>query len=157
MCVRRPPRPGRVAGAAACMALLGCAACGSSSVEVPAPTRGPAECAALVDALPDTVDGKQRRRVEPADALAAAWGDPAIVLRCGVAEPGALTPSSPCAEVNRVGWFAERVDAGYRFTTIGRSANVQVEVPYDHEPAADALVDIAAAVRDTVPETQPCV
>jgi hypothetical protein len=145
-------------GAVACLAALTMAAgCGTSSVEVTGPTRGPAQCAELLDALPEVVDGQQRREVEPPDALAAAWGDPVIVLRCGVPEPERLTSSSPCAEVNRVGWFAEQRRDGYRFTTIGRTANVQVQVPYEYEPAADALVDVAFAVRSTVPEEQPCV
>jgi hypothetical protein len=131
--------------------------CGTSSVEVTGPSRGSAECAELLDALPDVVDGQERREVEPPDVLAAAWGDPVIVLRCGVADPERLTASSPCAEVERVGWFAEQRQDGYRFTTIGRASNVQVEVPYEYEPAADALVDVADAVRSTVPEVQPCV
>jgi Protein of unknown function (DUF3515) len=150
-------------GAVACVAATTlavstlAAGCGTSPVDVGAPTRGPAECAELLDALPAVVDGQERREVEPADALAAAWGDPVIVLRCGVADPERLTSSSPCAEVNRVGWFAEQREDGYRFTTIGRSSNVQVQVPYEYEPAADALVDVADAVRSTVPEEQPCV
>ena len=145
-------------GAVACLAATTLAAgCGTSPVEVTGPTRGPAECAELLDVLPEVVDGQERREVEPPDALASAWGDPVIVLRCGVADPERLTPSSPCAEVNRVGWFAEQRQDGYRFTTIGRSSNVQVQVPYEYEPAADALVDVADAVRSTVPEEQPCV
>jgi hypothetical protein len=149
-----------MAGAAVCLttvavALLpaGC----SSTVDVGGPTRGPAECRALVRGLPDTVDGQSRRDVQPEQALAAAWGDPPIVLRCGVPAPAALTASSTCAEVNGVGWFAEQRADAYRFTTIGRSANVEVQVPYDYQPAADALVDLAADVRRQVPEVQPCV
>jgi hypothetical protein len=149
-----------MAGAAVCLAvaspalpLSGC----SSAVEVGGPTRGPAQCRALVRELPDTVDGQTRRDVQPQQALAAAWGDPAIVLRCGVPAPGALTAASSCAEVNGVGWFAEQRADAWRFTTIGRSANVQVQVPYDYQPAADALVDLAADVREQVPEVQPCV
>ena len=151
-----------MAGAAACLAtllpatvLLG--GCSPDAVEVDAPTRGPAACHALVRALPDTVDGQRRRDVEPPDALAAAWGDPAIVVRCGVPTPAALTASSPCAEVDGVGWFADQRADAYRFTTIGRVSNVQVQVPYDYQPAADALVDLAPAVRRQVPEQRPCV
>ena len=148
-----------MAGAAAWLLLLTALLLGgcSSSVEVTGPTHGPAECKALLRALPDTVDGQQRRDVEPPDLLAAAWGDPAIVLRCGVPTPARLTASSSCAEVNGVGWFAEQRADAYRFTTIGRSTNVQVQVPYDYQPAADALVDLASAVRAHVPEEQPCV
>jgi hypothetical protein len=148
-----------VAGAVVCTTAVTALACGgcTTAVEVHGPSRGPAECAALVAALPETVDGQNRREVAPGDALAAAWGDPAIVLRCGAPAPQALGPSSRCAEVNGVGWFAEQHDEGYRFSTIGRTTTVQMRVPYDYEPAADALVDVAAAIRQTVPEVQPCV
>ena len=146
-----------MAGAAVCLAAVLLSGCSSAAVEVGGPTRGPAECRALLRALPDTVDKQSRRDVEPPGALAAAWGDPAIVLRCGVPTPQSLTASSSCAEVNGVGWFAEQRADAYRFTTIGRSANVQVQVPYDYQPAADALVDLAFAVREQVPEQQPCV
>jgi hypothetical protein len=146
-------------GAAACLGLLACllvAGC-SSAVDVAGPTVGPPECRALLAALPEAVDGQDRREVQPGNALAAAWGDPPIVLRCGVAEPKSLRPSSVCSEINNVGWLSRRGEDAFRFTTIGRTTSVQVRVPYDYEPAADALVDVAAAVRGTVPEVQPCV
>jgi hypothetical protein len=148
-----------MAGAVACLCLLACAPLAgcSGDVEVGGPTSGPAECRALLTAVPETVDGRRQRPVEPRNALAAAWGDPPIVLRCGVAEPSALRPSSACAEINNVGWFTRRGEGGFTFTTIGRSTPVQVRVPYDYEPAADALVDVAAAIRRTVPEILPCV
>ena len=150
-----------MAGAAVCLATVlpvtlllgGC----SSAVQVTGPTQGPAECRSLLRAVPGIVDGQQRRDVEPPHTLAAAWGDPAIVLRCGVPKPARLTASSQCAQVNGVGWFAEQRADAYRFTTIGRSTNVQVQVPYHYQPAADALVDLASAVRENVPEQQPCV
>jgi Protein of unknown function (DUF3515) len=144
-----------VAGAVACAAAVG--GCGASEVEVSAPTQGPRACTALVAQLPRTVAGQQPRAVSPARALAGAWGDPAIVLRCGVPAPPALGPASSCAVVNHVGWFAEERADGFRFTTIGRSANVQVSVPYEYEPAANALIDLAHAVRSTVPQVDPCV
>ena len=121
------------------------------------PTKGPRECDTLLAALPETVDRQSRRRVEPSSALAAAWGDPPIVLRCGVPRPRQLTAHSPCAEVNGVGWFAQEREDAYSFTTIGRTAFVQVEVPYEYQPAADSLVDVAAAVKRHIPETDPCV
>jgi hypothetical protein len=43
------------------------------------------------------------------------------------------------------------------FTTIGRAAYVELSVPAEYEPAADALVDVAAVVKAAVPQVQPCV
>jgi hypothetical protein len=112
-------------------------------------------CSAVMAALPATVLDQSRRTVEPG-ALSAAWGDPTITLRCGVDKPPGLGDASECFEVNGVGWFAEEADGGYLFTTIGRSAYVQVGVPTQYAPEANALVDVAEAVKKT-PEIQPCV
>ncbi len=89
--------------------------------------------------------------------LAGAWGDPPIVLRCGVEKPAALKPTSTCHDVNGVGWLAEQQPDGWLFTTIGRALYVSVEVPAEHEPAADALADLADVIGRHVPVTRPCV
>ena len=116
-----------------------------------------AACRALVENLPELVAGQRSRAVEPAAALAGAWGDPPIVLRCGVTKPANLRPTSRCDVVNSVGWFTQQRSDGYAFTTIGRSAYVEVVVPDAYDPAANALVDLASAVQTSVPVRQPCV
>jgi hypothetical protein len=50
-----------------------------------------------------------------------------------------------------VEWFPEELERGYRFTTFGRSAFVEVTVPDDYRPEVNALVDLAAAVDAAVP------
>ncbi|MGH3356388.1 MAG: DUF3515 family protein [Nocardioidaceae bacterium] len=133
--------------------LVGC----GTAVDVDAPSTATGQCSDLLASLPETVDGQERRDVSPEGAAAAAWGDPAILLRCGVRRPRALDADSQCAVVQSVGWFAQEQADGFRFTTIGRASNVDVFVPYDYEPAADALVDLAGPIRSVVPETRPCV
>ncbi|MPZ60112.1 MAG: DUF3515 family protein [Propionibacteriales bacterium] len=140
-----------------CAAGLGMAACAEPAVPVDAPDGVSAPCADLLDALPERVEGQDRRDVDPPEASAAAWGDPAIVLRCGVPRPEGLRRTSACYEVNQVGWFEQSGDSGHRFTTIGRASYVEVFVPYDYQPAAGVLVDVAAAVKAAVPEERPCV
>ena len=125
-------------------------------------------CAALLEALPDTVaDDLSSRDVSPSDALAAAWGDPAVVLRCGVPRPAAMVRTSACFEVNGVGWLATQdgrevtgdapVDGTLTFTTIGRAAYVEVTVPAmdDHQPA-DVLPALAGPIDQTIPDLHPC-
>jgi hypothetical protein len=136
--------------------LAGCGA-GPVSTQPPRPSgAAAAACRALVDDLPDTVQNQDARPVEPPDALAAAWGDPPILLRCGVKRPARLRPSSPCVEIDGVGWFPQRAARGYVFTTVGRTANVEVLVPEAYQPAAEPLVDLADAIRRHIPERQPC-
>jgi hypothetical protein len=133
------------------------AACQGSTVSVDAypTTRGSAvDCKGLLSDLPPSVADQPRRTVE--DKLAGAWGDPPIILRCGVEKPARLKPTSQCHEVNGVGWLAERESDGWLFTTIGRKLYVSLEVPTDYEPAADALADVADLIGRHVPVTRAC-
>ena len=121
-----------------------------------------ATCAALVEALPETVDGAGRRPVDPTDAPAAAWGDPAIVLRCGVDMPPEFDDFATCHETNDVGWFIpdEQVTGSpepITMTTIGRDVNIEVALPVEHFPPASAMVDLADAVKQTTEEVDGCV
>lgn len=102
--------------------------------------------------LPATVDGRKRRATDPASVRVAAWGDPAVVLRCGVPRPRQLAPTSEVVEVNGVAWFLEPGSA-YVFTTVGRVANVEVRVPSSVERSAATapLVDLARAVSRNDP------
>jgi len=98
-------------------------------------------------ALPGRVDGQTRVDRTPESLLTAAWGDPAIVVRCGVATPEALQPTSQLVTVDGIDWLPENLASGYRFTTVGRLANVEVTVPDHYAPEADALVDLAATIH----------
>ena len=146
---------------------MGCS--GSSSLEVssPSPTGVVAsQCAAVVAAAPTKVAGLSRRHLSPARRYAAAWGQSPVVLTCGGPAPAALRPTSQCFVVNGVGWLAtqhgtevdptQNLTGELDFTTIGRSAYVAVRVPGNVQPAADALVDLAATVKSHTTEVQPC-
>ena len=122
------------------------------------PTPDPATaavCASVMANLPEKVLDQGRRTVRPG-RLSAAWGKPAIVLRCGVPAPAALTQESECLEVNGVGWFAEQARGGMIFTTIGRPAYVEVSVPTTYAPESGALVDLGGTVAAHDPVTLPC-
>ena len=113
------------------------------------------DCKALFADAPQEVAGEDSILVE--DDNAVAWGAPAIILRCGVEEPDALTASSACYPVDDVDWFAETTADGFLFTTVGRAYFVSVEVPKAYDPASDALADVATAVRKHDPSVKPCV
>jgi len=146
------------------VALLLTAAC-SGSVSVDAPTlAGTAAqvCRSLVRTLPDSVADQPRRKVDDHGGYAAAWGDPAIVLRCGVPTPKGFDAFATCQVANGVGWYIPESQIQGRpvdvlMTTVGRRVNVEVALPSQYFPPATAMVDLAAAVRRTVPQTRPCV
>ncbi len=112
-------------------------------------------CTKLMGNLPSQVLDESRRKVEPGQ-FGAAWGSPAITLRCGIAKPASLNSASACFEVNGVGWFVEQASGGYLFTTIGRRTYVEVGVPAEYAPEGSALVDVADAVSEHDPLDKPC-
>lgn len=120
----------------------------------PTTPRSRVDCIGLLGDPPSTVAGQAYRQVE--GGVAAAWGDPPIILRCGVEQPAALRPDSPCHDVNGVGWLAEQHGEDWMFTTIGRTYHVSVEVPADYQPAAEALADLADVVARHDPVVRPC-
>jgi hypothetical protein len=143
--------------AAALCALVLAAGCGSqlSVDQYPTEPGTSLSCKSLLADSPLVVADADARRVQ--DGNAAAWGDPAIILRCGVEEPAELGPASRCDMVSGVGWFTESTSDGLLFTTIGREFRVSVEVPSDYSPEADALADLADVVARHDPVKQACV
>ncbi|MGN6129528.1 MAG: DUF3515 domain-containing protein [Nocardioidaceae bacterium] len=163
---QRPVRAnaGAVVCLGACLALL-LAGCGTDSVSVDAPTLHGADaaaCRALVAHLPAHVDDQARRTLEPEGAPAAAWGDPPIVLTCGVARPPGLDRFATCQETNGVGWWIPEDQITGRatdvtMTTVGRAQFVQVHLPADYFPPAAAMVDLAPAIKATIRQVRSCV
>jgi len=120
----------------------------SRAVAVPDPAPAGSDlaaCTRLMADLPASVLDQDRREAEPG-RFSAAWGDPAITLRCGVSKPPTLNLASQCLEVNGVGWFVEEAQGGQLFTTIGRQTYVELAVPSEYAPESGALVDVAATV-----------
>jgi hypothetical protein len=150
--VNRPPLLAGLLG----VALLA-AGCGStlSVDEYPTEPGTSVNCQGLFADRPLKVADQKNRLVK--DENASAWGDPAIILRCGVEKPRNLGPAARCDMVNGVGWFTESTADGYLFTTIGRDYYVSVDVPHDYAPEADALADLADSVARHDPVTKPCV
>ncbi|MEU1514216.1 DUF3515 domain-containing protein [Streptomyces sp. NPDC005811] len=160
-------RPGGLPARLPALVLL-CAAVGCSSADdsasaaVPRPTAKTVKlCRNLDEALPSKVDGRSRRDPEPASALTAGWGDPAIILRCGVERPPKMVDpkvaqgqdaDAVAGGVNGVDWLMEkRGGGGYRFTTAGRLAYVEVTVP-EGTDSSGVLIDLASAIKKAVPE-----
>ena len=126
------------------------------AVPAPSTTLAPAQapaCGALLAALPDEVDpGVRRRPVQDDDGRTAAWGDPAVVLRCGVQESD--RPEEP-AQVNGVLWSVRDIGAGFLWTTQGRVPVVSVEVPDAYENGAELVNPLAEPLQRTVPVVSP--
>jgi len=140
--------------------------CGKEPVSIPTlrlTAADQARCQRLTAALPDTVADQDRRKTQPAAALGGAWGDPPIIVQCGVAVPDDLTRTSACSEADGVGWFvpdAQVADqsADVVMTTAGYRPVLQVTVPAKYRPSgvAAAMVQLAPMVKQDTRLVHPC-
>ena len=124
-------------------------ACSSGPVEVAVPSAaaGPA-CASAAPLWPSTVSGMALRETDPASAGVRAWGDPAVIARCGVA---ALGPTdTECVEVDGVGWIPQELSDGTKFTSFGTDPAVEVLVPGTYAPEP-LLLPVFAPVAKALP------
>lgn len=138
--------------ALAATASAGCA--GAVDIE-PAPGGGTVECRDLVAALPPTLADLARRGADTTVGVAA-WGDPAVVLRCGTEPLGPTT--LPCVTIDGVDWIvvAQDENGAARLATFGRDPAVEVEVPAEYAPAPLVLTGLGEAV-DALPVDRSCV
>ena len=147
---RRPRLSGRGVTAAVLAGCLGLTACSSAPSVTAAPHASDGACATAVGKLPASVLGKARGSSSATGT--AVYGDPAIVVRCGV-DP--LGPTQlQCLAVNDVDWVIDDRGDPLVFTTFGRSPALEVRIPASYPKGADsgALVDLQA-VAAALPTT----
>lgn len=126
---------------------------------VEAPDAGSGACTNLLGALPATLEGglASRPLAEPTPAGARAWAAAPrpVVLRCGLARPAELTPTSPLLEVNGVRWL--RLDDGVPnptvVTHVAVDRPVYVVLTTPTSIGAGPLQQISDAVRTTLDAT----
>jgi len=115
--------------------------------EVPAPAAGSAGCVRLLAALPDELSGPdgldrtaqghlQRRQLAGPglDAGVAAWGEPPVVLRCGLNRPAELTASARLLDVSGVQFLQLAAPepgspGGSSWVAVDRAEYVMVTLP----------------------------
>lgn len=105
-------------------------------------------CGVVADRWPADVGGHERVAVRDDPPAVAAWGDPAIIARCGATSPGPTTDD--CVAADGVDWVGRRVEGGMVFVTYGRAPAVEVLVPSDYAPeplVLGAFADAASAIR----------
>ena len=152
----------------ALLLVLACvlAACGKEPVTIPTQRLSAADqaaCRQVTRGLPDHVADQGRRHTQPADAFGGAWGDPPIVLECGVPVPGGLTRTASCQEADGVGWFVpdsqiNDQSADVVMSTAGYRPVLQVTVPASYRPSgvAAAMVELTPVVKRATRLVRPC-
>lgn len=116
----------------------------------PANAAADTPCTTLLSNLPLSIvtsEGTLQPRVAHSTwTYVVAWGDPAIVLRCGVPRPAALVPNSAAllVPVNGVSFLPVNGKKDNVFTAVDRAVYVEVSVPVGYAqpplgPIADAI------------------
>ena len=128
-------------------------------VEVPPVTpEADASCPALMRALPLELDGEPSRRVQSDSPYAYAWGDPAIVLVCGVDRPEGYVTGAAAIQINGVQWYVDTDDPDTTvWTTVDRPVYVQISLPasVDSAPVTALTPQIAQALPYRDPQPGP--
>lgn len=121
-------------------------ACGRQ-VAVPPPDAPASACTAVT--LPSTIAGAGARPTsEPGTA---AWGEPPITYRCGIARPTQATASAKLLDVDGIGWLPLEASGGTAFIAVtwptqDSPVYVEVLVPDAYAAPADVLIDLSPAL-----------
>ncbi len=128
-------------------------------VEVPPvtpETEGP--CTALMAVLPLELARQPSRPVQTDSPFAYAWGDPAVVLRCGVERPAGWVTGAAAIQINGVQWYVDTDDPETTvWTTVDRPVYVELTLPpgVDSAPVTALTTQIAEALPYQEPTPGP--
>jgi hypothetical protein len=95
-------------------------------------------CQELISALPTDLGDLPARPVDSPSPYVAAWGEPAVTLRCGVPRPPSFIATADVQQISGVTWFAERRGSTTAWVVVDRPVYVEVLAP-----AADASAPVA--------------
>ena len=108
-----------------------------------------AACARLIAALPASLGPDIARRPVTVDAgRTAAWGDPAVVLRCGVAQPDQTVPP---LTIDQVAWVVTSTGPSQLWTTRSSGVPVSVEINKAYAGQGELIVRLAAPLLASLP------
>ncbi|MGB0100670.1 MAG: DUF3515 domain-containing protein [Nocardioides sp.] len=148
----------RTGGVVACVAALLASGCGPPEIETGDLRDADARaCSALVADLPDTLSGETAVEVAGDAAYGAAWGDPAIVLTCGV-DAVDISEAPPCVVADGVGWVTPETEGDATLTADGYRPRVRLVVPEDYLPegSAAALAELAGPIKEHLELEERC-
>jgi hypothetical protein len=115
----------------------------------PATPAADAACPKLMQSLPLELTQEPSRRVKSDTPYAYAWGDPPIVLICGVDRPAGYTVGASAIQINGVQWYVDTTDPNTTvWTTVDRPVYVRISLPasVDSAPVTALTPQIAAAL-----------
>jgi len=110
-------------------------------------------CRALVAKLPDHVRDARRRPVSAGPEQNAAYGDPAVVLACGV-PTASFADTDDVYLLNGVCWHTTGASGATVWQTVDREIPVQVTVPGAKDGSSQWVIGLTTAIGSTVPSAK---
>ncbi|HZB48681.1 MAG TPA: DUF3515 domain-containing protein, partial [Mycobacteriales bacterium] len=110
---------------------------------------GQRACRELISALPTTLGDRPARPVDSPSPYVVAWGEPPVVLRCGVPRPPGFLATAETLVISGVTWFAERRGSTTAWTAVDRPVYVEVVAPAD--AASDPPARLSTALSRALP------
>ncbi|SFT95322.1 Protein of unknown function [Actinopolyspora lacussalsi subsp. righensis] len=125
---------------------------------VKAPEANSADCATVLDALPDKlrVDGSgvpRRELATPKPAGTVAWGDAEhdpISLRCGLTAPAELKPTSKLVVISGVSWLP--ISSGETTTWLAVDRPIYVAVTGSNDTGIGPIQDVSRILDEHLPK-----
>jgi hypothetical protein len=111
-----------------------------------------------MSALPLELGGEPPRRVQSESLFAYAWGEPPVVLVCGVDRPAGYVAGVSAIQIEGVQWYVDTSDPdSIVWTTVDRPVYVQITLPasVDSAPVTALCPEIAAALPYQEPRPGP--
>jgi len=107
-----------------------------------------AACVKVFAKLPVQLGQLPPRKTETDSSFVAAWGNPAVVVRCGVARPSVFgtAEAAQLIDVNSVIWQPEPQRDRTVYTTVDRSVYIDVTVPAGADQPLPLLAPAIAAL-----------
>ena len=124
----------------------------TTPVSVPAPSLDATTadaCRALLAALPASVRDRRQRPVTGGAEQNAAYGDPPIVLSCGVTKPS-VPQVADLIGISGVCWWPEERSDRDVYTTVDRQVPVRVTVPKVYSASAQWVATFSAAITGSL-------
>jgi len=124
-------------------------------VEVPPVTpEADQYCPAVMSSLPLELAGEPSRPVRSDSPFAYAWGEPPVVLVCGVERPAGWVVGASAIQINGVQWYVDTGDPDTTvWTTVDRPVYVEISLPASVDSAP--VTALTAGLAQALPYQEP--
>jgi Protein of unknown function (DUF3515) len=126
-------------------------ALGPVTVDAPTPSATAGrDCPAVISHLPAALAGKPARQARSKSSpYVASWGDPPLILRCGVPRPAGYTGGSELTVVDGVQWLPDKRGTETVWTAVDRGSYVELTIPGGF--TGTAVVELSQALSQALP------